>query len=165
MFERGPHRSQRESVAGKRATNAADVAVFEMDAGGDALGDFFRAPVGGAGNAAADGFAEDEHVGIEFPCGGAAAGAGANGMRFVGDEQRTVAAREFAGGFPVTVVGENDADIGHGGLGEHAGDVVMLESVFERVEIVEFDDASGCGGVDWGGGVGAAGGGWAAFGG
>src|SRR2546422_8073189 len=49
--------------------------------GGDPLGDFFAAAVSGAGNAAADGFAEDEHVGIEFPCGGAAAGAGADGVR------------------------------------------------------------------------------------
>ena len=104
--------------------------------------------VGGAGDAAADGFAEDEHIGIEIPFAGAAAGAGADGVRFVGDEKRAVAAREFAGGGPVAVVGENDADVGHGGLGEDAGDVVMLERVFESGEIVELDDARGFGGID-----------------
>ena len=77
------------------------------------------------------GFAEDENVGMEIPFAGAAAGAGADGVGFVGDQQRAVAASEFAGGGPVAVVGENDADVGHGGLGEDAGDVVMLESVFE----------------------------------
>src|SRR5258708_22514731 len=86
-----------------------------MDAGGDALGDFFGDAEGGAGNAAADGFAEDEHIGIEFPFGSAAAGAGADGVRFVGDEEGTVAAREFAGGGPGAVIGEDDADRGHGG--------------------------------------------------
>ena len=68
-------------------------------------------------------------------------------MGFVGDEERAVAASEFAGGGPVAVVGKNDADVGHGGLGEDAGDVVMLESVFEGLEIVEFDDAGGFGGI------------------
>src|SRR5882672_3438217 len=111
MFERGAHGRQRESVAGERAADAANVAVFEMDAGGDALGDFFAAAIGGARNAAADGFAENEHVGIEFPLGGAAAGAGADGVRFVGDEERAVAAREFAGCAPVAVVWEDDADV------------------------------------------------------
>src|SRR5260370_24535847 len=91
-----------------------------MNAGVDALGDFFGAAIRGAGDAAADGFAEDEHVGIESPFDGAAARAGANGVSFVGDKERAVAAREFARGFPVAVVGENDADLGHGGLRENA---------------------------------------------
>src|SRR4029077_12963546 len=107
-----------------------------MQAGRDALGNFFGDAVGGAGNAAADGLAENENVGLQIPFTSAAAGAGADGVGFVGDEQRAVAAREIARGGPVAVVGEDDADVGHGGFGEDAGDVVMLESVFERVEIV-----------------------------
>src|SRR5437899_4444855 len=101
-----------------------------MNAGGDALGDFFGDAEGGARNAAADGFAEDEHVGIEFPQGGAAAGASADSVSFVSNEERAVTAREFAGGGPVASVGENDADVGHSELGEDAGDIVMLERVF-----------------------------------
>src|SRR2546421_7904747 len=97
-----------------------------MNAGADGWGDFFGDAEGGARNAAANGFTEDEHVGIEFPFGGATAGSGANGVSLVGDKERAVAAREFAGGFPVAVVGENDADVGHGGLGGGAGDGVML---------------------------------------
>src|SRR5258708_9003896 len=88
-----------------------------MDAGGDALGNFFGDAESGAGNSAADGFAENEHVGIEFPFGGATAGSGADGVSFVGDEERTVATAEFARGGPVAVVGEDDADVGHGGRG------------------------------------------------
>src|SRR5580693_3554239 len=114
VFERGPHGRKRERVAGERATDAADVAVFEMDAPGNALGDFFGDAESGGGNAAADGFAEDEHVGIELPFGGATAGAGADSMSLVGDKERAVAAREFACGAPVAVVGEDDADVGHG---------------------------------------------------
>src|SRR2546428_10215305 len=118
-----------------------------MDAGGDALGDFFGDAESGAGMAAADGFAEAEHVGVEPPCGGTAAGAGADGVSFVGDEERAIAAREFASGGPVADVRENDADVGHSGLGEDAGDVVMLEGCFEPVEIVKLDNASGFGGT------------------
>ncbi len=59
-----------------------------------------------------------------------------------------MAAREFARGFPVAFAGKNDADVGHGGLGEDARDIAMLEGVFEGVEIVEFDDACGFGGID-----------------
>src|ERR1700694_6213593 len=106
-----------------------------MDAGRDALGDFFGDAERGAGNAAANGFAEDEHVGIEFPFGGAAARAGADGVGFVGDEERAVTARELAGGFPVAVVGENDADVGHGGAGGDAGDDGMLGGGLGRAEI------------------------------
>ena len=116
----------RKRIARQCAADAADIAIFEMNAGVDALGDFFADAVSGARNAAADGFAENEHVGIEFPFGSAAAGAGTDGVRFVGDEQSTVAAGEFARGWPVASVGENDADVGHGGLGEDASDVVML---------------------------------------
>ena len=68
-------------------------------------------------------------------------------MGFVGDEQRAVAPSEFARGGPVAVVGKDDADVGHGGLGEDAGDVVMLERGFEGVQIVELDDARGFGGI------------------
>src|SRR5712664_2221233 len=87
VLERGTHSGQRECIACQGSADAADVAVFERNAGGDALGDFFGHAVSGAGNAAADGFADDEHVGIEFPFGGAAAGTCADGVSFVGDEE------------------------------------------------------------------------------
>src|SRR5216684_3299342 len=148
VFESGAHGGQRERVTGERTADAADVAIFEMNAGGDALGNFFGDAERGAGNTAADGFAEDEHVGIEFPCGGASAGTGADGVSFVGDKKRAATASKFSGGGPVAVVGENDANVGHGGLGENASDIVMLEGVFEGVEIVKFDDAGGFGGID-----------------
>ena len=45
-------------------------------------------------------------------------------------------------------VGQDDADVGHGGLSEDAGDVVVFEGGFEGLQIVEFDDASGFGRID-----------------
>jgi len=60
--------------------------VFEWDASGDARGELLRKRVSGPGNAAADSLAEDKHVGIEFPLGGATAGAGADGVSFVGNK-------------------------------------------------------------------------------
>src|SRR6266481_918062 len=119
-----------------------------MNAGGNALADFFGDAECRARDAAADGCAEDEHVRSEFPCGGAAAGTGANGVGFVGDEERAITARELSRGGPVAVVRKNDADVGHGGFGEDASDIVMLEGVFKGVEIVEFDDPGGFGGID-----------------
>jgi len=72
-----------------------------LNARGDALGDFFGDAVGGAGDAAADWFSKDNEIGIEFPFAGAAAGTEADGVRFVGDEERAVAAGKFACGAPV----------------------------------------------------------------
>src|SRR5207302_8513200 len=63
-------------------------------------------------------------------------------------EEGAVTGRGFLGGGPKAVFGEDDADVGHGGLGEDAGDIVMLEGIFEDVEIVEFDHAGGFGGID-----------------
>src|SRR5271169_977383 len=120
-----------------------------MQACGDALGDFFSDAIRGAGNAAADGLAEDENVGLEIPFASASAGAGADGVRFVGDEKRAITTGEFARGGPVAGVGENDAHVGHGRLGEDTGYVVMLESVFQRLQIVELDYARGFGGIYW----------------
>src|SRR5713226_5735761 len=53
MFEGGAHGVERKRVAGKRTADAADVAIFEMDAGGDALGNFFGDAKSGARNATA----------------------------------------------------------------------------------------------------------------
>jgi hypothetical protein len=121
-----------ESVAGERATNAADIAVFQVNAGGDALRDFFRATVGCAGDAAADGLPKDKNIGRQFPLAGASARARANGVSFIGDKQRTVAARKRLRGRPVSVVGQDDTDVGHGGLSENAGYVVVLQRGLQR---------------------------------
>src|SRR5260370_7222697 len=91
VFERGTHGGQRERVSCERPPNAADVAVLKMNSRGNTLGDFFGDAESGAGNAASDGFAEDEHVRSEFPCGGAAAGTGATGLSFVTYEEPTPA--------------------------------------------------------------------------
>ena len=126
VLERGAHCGERESVAGESAADSADVAIFEMNASGNAVSDFLRAAVCGAGDAAADRFAEDEEIGREMPCARATAWSGADCVGFVGDEQSAVTASEVLSGLPVPLVGEDDADVGHGGLGEDAGDVVVF---------------------------------------
>src|SRR5260370_14002024 len=74
--------------------------MFELNARGDAVGDFFGDAVGGTRDAAADGLSNNDKIGIEFPFAGAAPGTGADGMRFVGDEERTVVAGGAGGGAP-----------------------------------------------------------------
>src|SRR5260370_1372861 len=101
--------------------------------------------------------------GLGFPGGGGAAGHGADGVSLVGDKKGAVTASKFSGGGPVAVVGEDDADVGHGGLRENASDVVMLEGSFESVEIVKFDDAGGFGGIDGRADIAAAGADYAVF--
>jgi len=56
-----------------------------LNAGGNALGDFFGDAVGGSGDAAADGLPKTTKSGFELPFASAAAGADADGVRFVGD--------------------------------------------------------------------------------
>ena len=148
VLQRGAHGGEREGVSCQSAADAADVAVLEMHAIRDSLGDILGDAVGSAWNSAADGFAEDEEIGIEIPFAGASAGASADGVRFVGDEQRAMAADELRRGGPIAFVREDDPDVGHGGFGENTSDIVMLEGSFERGEIVELDDARGFGGID-----------------
>src|SRR5690242_11830196 len=104
VFERGAHSGERKCIAGQSSSNAANIAIFEMDARGNALCDFFGTAVRSAGNAAADGLAKDEHVGIEFPFCGAAARSRANGVGFVRNQERAVTAAELQRGLPVSFV-------------------------------------------------------------
>src|SRR5580658_8496 len=113
----------------------------------DALGDFFRATVRGARYAAADGFSEDEKVGRKFPRSCASARASADGVGFIGDEQRAVAPGERLRGLPVAVFRQDDPDVGHGRFGQNASNVVVSQGVLERGNIVELDDTRGFRGI------------------
>ena len=143
VFERGANGGERKRVACERAADAAGVAIFELNAAGDFLRDVRGAAVGGGGKSAGDGFADDEKIGLEAMRVSVAAGAGADGVGLVNDEERAEFSRECGGFFPVARVGMDDADIGEDRFGEDAGDVAMGEFPFERGEIVEFDDAGG----------------------
>ena len=145
VLERGAHRSEGERVASQRSTDSCDVAVFQMDARGNAMRDLFGAAVRCAGDATANGFPKYEHVRVELPFRRAAPRPRADGVRFVRDDNGAVAAGEFARVLPVVLVRKNDANVGHGGLSKNASHVVMLEGVLERIEIIEFDDARSLG--------------------
>src|ERR1700733_14675681 len=94
VLERRGHGGDPKSVPSQRPADAPNVAVFQMNPPRDALGDFFRATVRGARYATADGFSEDEKVGRKFPRSCASARASADGVGFIGDEQRAVAPGE-----------------------------------------------------------------------
>ena len=74
---------------------------------------------------------------------GVAARAGADRVGLVDDEQRAGPAGQLAQGVVVAGVGQDDADVGQGGLGQHAGDVARLERALQRGDIVELDDLRG----------------------
>ncbi len=101
---------------------------------------------GAARDAAADRLADDEQVGVQVVRAGVAAGAGADGVGLVVDEQGAVAGRELAHALVVAVVGQHDADVGQGRLDEDRGDVTVGERPLERLEVVELHDAGGLGG-------------------
>ena len=63
-------------------------------------------------------------------------------MSFIDDEQRAVLAGEIAQGLMIAGLGQHDADIGQRRFGQHTSDISMGERRFQRVEIVELDDAS-----------------------
>jgi hypothetical protein len=42
----------------------------------------------------------------------------------------------------------HDADVGHGGFGEHASNISGLKGFFERRHIIEFDHLCGDRGID-----------------
>src|ERR1700722_14628996 len=127
------------------SADAAGIAIFELNASGYFLRDARGAAVRGGGNATGDGFADDENIRLQAVRAGVAAGAGADRMRLVNDQERAEFSRERCGVFPVAGFGMDDADVGEDRLGEDAGDVTVGEFLFERGKIVEFDDARGLG--------------------
>ena len=141
ICECGAYRGKRQRVAGECAADPADVAILQVDARRNPLRHFLGAAVRRAGNAAADRFPKHQQVRLQLPRRGAAARPRANRMRLIGDEERAVALRQLLRLLPVPVVGEDDADVGHRRLGQDAGDVVVLQRVFQGIEIVEFNDA------------------------
>src|ERR1700722_6571201 len=147
VFQGGADGGEREGVAGERAANAAGVAIFELNAFGDFFGDSGGAAVGGGGNSAGDGFADDENIGMESVGASVAAGTGADGVGFVDDEKSAEFFGELRGFFPVARVRVHDADVGEDRFGEDAGDVAMGQFPFEGGQVVEFDNAGGDGGI------------------
>ena len=89
--------------------------------------DFLREAVGGSGDSASDRFAEYEEVRIQLFGACVAAGAGADGVGLVDDEQRAVLARDLAQCVMVAGLGMHDADVGHGRFSQNAGDVAVSE--------------------------------------
>ncbi len=64
-------------------------------------------------------------------------------MRLVNDEIRPVFAGQLSQRFVITRVGVNDADIGHGRLGEDGGNFARGERDFEQADVVELDHLGG----------------------
>ena len=78
-----------------------------------------------------------DEVGLEPVRRGVAAGPGADGVGLVDDEQR---ARLRGGGAQRVVeprLGQDDADVGEGRLGQHAGHVARRQRGAQRLDVVE----------------------------
>jgi hypothetical protein len=88
---------------------------------------------------AADGLAQRDHVRVQVPGRGATARAGRQGVRLVDDEQRARGPGEVAQRLVVAGVGKDDAHVGHGRLGQHAGHVAVGQRRLELTEVVELD--------------------------
>ena len=125
LAEGGPGRGQRQRVAGQRATDPAHVRILDRDRAADAGRDLGAEAVGGRRDAAADRLADDDDVGLEAPRTGRPAGTGADGVGLVDDQERARPAGDVADGVEVARLGQDDADVGQGGLEQDGRDVAV----------------------------------------
>ena len=103
-----------------------------------AAGGFFRQPPDGSGQAACHAFADDEDVGRQGMNAGIAAVAGGDGVGFVDDEQRAIAARQGAQPVVEPGIGQDHARVGHDGFGQDGGNLAGGEGRLNSGEVVEF---------------------------
>ena len=139
----GSHGRERERIAGECASNAAHIAIFQFLPGDNAVSEFLREAVGGAGNAGSDRLAENNYIRLQVLGAGVASRPGADGMRLVDDQQGFVFSREFAKSFVVSRLGMHDAHVRHCGLGQHAGNISSGERLLKSRDVVELDYCRG----------------------
>ena len=140
LAERRPDGRQGERIARQRATDAADVGVLDGHGRSDAVRHACGHAVGADRHAAADGLADDEHVGLQPVRGRHAAGTGAQGVRLVDEQERARLAGQPAHGVVVAGLGQDDADVGQGRLDQHDGHVAGGERAFQGLDVVEGHD-------------------------
>ena len=145
--QRGPHGREGERVAGQGPSDAAGVLVVRVD-----LGQHLADGVAGnaqraGGHAAPDGLAHRDHVRFQAPGRGAAAGPGRQGVRLVDDQQRAGGPGDLTERLVVARSGQDDAHIGHGRLGQHAGDRAVRQRRFQLGGVIELDRDRGLGRV------------------
>jgi len=85
VFERRADCGERESISCEGAANSACIAVFQVNAVSDFLGDLGGAAIRSGGQTASDGLANDEEIGPDGVFASVAAGASTNGVSFVDD--------------------------------------------------------------------------------
>ena len=107
-------------------------------ASGNCVGNILSKAVRRTRNAASDGLAENEEVGIKIFDPRVATGSGTNSVGFINDEQSSVLTRELAQLPMVARFGMHNPYIGHCGLGEDASHIAGLQCSLKRVDVVEF---------------------------
>jgi hypothetical protein len=125
-----------------------NITIFQALVSGDRVAYGLCEPISGAWNACPDRFAEDEEIRVEVFGAGVPAGACADGVSLVNNQERLVFAGKLAQLLMVASIRMHDADVGHGGFGEHASNISGLKGLFERRHIVEFDHPRGHGRID-----------------
>src|SRR6185436_19783031 len=99
------------------------VAVLDIRALPNSLGDFFGAAIDGARDAAADWFAECEHVRFQIVLCRVAAGSGADCMGFVQNEERSGASGQLTKSLMKSRIRMYYSDVCHNRFGQNAGDI------------------------------------------
>ena len=139
LAERGPDRGQGQCVPGKCAADTSGVGILVRNHGACLGCDLGGHAVGGGGDPAADGLADDQHVRVVSAERGHAAGSGADRMGLVVDQDRPVTAGDLPDAFEVTGFRQHDPDVGQGRFDEERGDPSIGEGPIECLEVIEWN--------------------------
>ena len=120
---------------------------LDRDRLSDAPGHLRREPVDGGRHAARERFADREDVGGKAVLPRVPARTGRDRVRFVEDEERPGPPRRGPQRVVKARVGQHDADVRQGRLGEDARNVAERELPLEGRDVVELDDARRDGGI------------------
>ena len=106
-----------------------------------------RKPIGRGGDASSHQLPDDEEVGLEPVLAGIASRPRADGVGLVDEKKGARAPGDLPQRRVIAGLGMDDADVGHGGLGQDAGHVAGAEGLLEGVHVVPLHDLRGGGGI------------------
>lgn len=139
VLEGGSHGREGEGVGSEGSSNTRGVNTVTADEALKTSSDLMRETIDGGRDSTSEGLADGEEVRLEVVLLGEASRTSADGVGLVDDEEGAVLLGETAKGLMVTGVGVDDADVGHGRLGQHTCHVVVGQRPLESLHVVELD--------------------------
>lgn len=136
--QRGAYSGQRKGISGQGAADPARIDIVGFGTLKHALGHGRGDPKGGGRHAAANRFADGEHIGLESIGRRIAVRPTAHGVGFVNDQQRARAAGQLAQGGVEPRVRQHNTDVGHSRLGQHTGHIAGRQGCFQAGAVVKF---------------------------